>query len=80
MSLKIKESNDTNTAYEVSKTVFVGDAGTDMKAAEATGLLFIGRNTPENAEIFKDVKYRVDDLREISGILESETSSYGAMD
>lgn len=55
--------------YVASESVFVGDAGTDMKAAAATGLLFIGRNTPENAEVFKDVKYRVDDLREISGII-----------
>lgn len=55
--------------YEASEVVFVGDASTDMKTAATTGLLFIGRNTPENIEVFRDVKYRVDDLREISGII-----------
>lgn len=55
--------------YDISEAVFVGDAGTDMKAAEVTGLTFIGRNTPENRDAFSGIYYRVDDLMEMEGIL-----------
>lgn len=56
--------------YGRDEVLFVGDAGTDMKAAQDTGLVFIGRNTAENAEAFKDVRYRIDDLRQISGVID----------
>ena len=59
----------SENGYGIAEAVFVGDAGTDMQAAEATGLTFIGRNTPENKEVFNGVRFRVDDLREIEGIL-----------
>ena len=49
---------------------FVGDALTDKMAALHTGLNFIGRNTEENAEDFKDVIYRVDNLLQMEKILE----------
>ncbi len=59
----------TENGYDTLEAVFVGDAGTDMRAAVETGLMFIGRNTPENSDVFIDVKYRVDDLREIADII-----------
>ena len=55
--------------YSKEEAVFVGDAGTDKKAAAETGLIFIGRNTSENTEVFGDVKYRIDDLRQIEDIV-----------
>ncbi|MCR5592005.1 MAG: HAD hydrolase-like protein [Lachnospiraceae bacterium] len=55
--------------YDRSEAVFVGDAGTDLKAAAATGLEFIGRNTEENSEVFSEVKYRIDDLMQIESIV-----------
>ena len=59
----------SESGYTKDEAVFVGDAGTDMKAAAETGLVFIGRNTSENTEVFKDVKYRIDDLRQIEDIV-----------
>lgn len=59
----------SENGYDIAEAVFVGDAGTDMQAAEATGLTFIGRNTPENKEVFNEIRFKVDDLREIEGIL-----------
>lgn len=55
--------------YGKSEMIFVGDAVTDKKAAEYTGLKFIGRKTPENADDFNDVRYKVDNLLEIENIL-----------
>jgi HAD superfamily hydrolase (TIGR01549 family) len=52
-----------------SEAIFVGDAGTDMKAAEETGLVFVGRNTSENKDIFRNVRYKVDSLLQIEDII-----------
>jgi HAD superfamily hydrolase (TIGR01549 family) len=52
-----------------SEAIFVGDAGTDMKAAEETGLVFIGRNTSENTDVFENVTYKIDNLMQIEGII-----------
>lgn len=49
---------------------FVGDALTDKKAAQCTGLKFIGRNTDDNRKAFGDVLYKVDNLLQIEKILE----------
>lgn len=50
--------------------IFVGDASTDLRAAEHTGLPFIGRKTDENFEVFKDIPYKVDNLLQVEEILE----------
>lgn len=55
--------------YRKDETVFVGDAGTDMQAAADTGLTFIGRSTAENMGTFRNIKYRIDDLRQINRII-----------
>lgn len=57
--------------YSNKELIFVGDAGTDLKAAESRELYFVGRNTPENADTFRDVRFRVDDLRQIEPIMQS---------
>ncbi len=56
--------------YQKEQMVFVGDASTDRNAARNTGLRFIGRNTKDNTESFKDVKYKVDNLLQIEKIIE----------
>ncbi len=56
--------------YSGKEMVFVGDASTDLYAAERTGLQFIGRKTEENFEVFKDVSYKVDNLLQMEEILE----------
>ena len=48
---------------------FVGDASTDKIAAANTGLMFIGRNTEDNVEVFQDVQHTVDNLLQIEHIL-----------
>lgn len=55
--------------FSPGEVVFVGDAGTDLNSARKTGLHFIGRNTPDNQEIFKDEKYTVDNILEIDKII-----------
>lgn len=55
--------------YAKEEMVFVGDASTDKNAAAHTGLIFIGRNTPENIDVFRDVIYRVDNLLQIEKII-----------
>ncbi len=56
--------------YDRSEVFFVGDAGTDLNAANACRLKFIGRMTDENTEVFKDIRYKITDLRQIEKILE----------
>lgn len=66
---EIVETIMSEGGYIKSEVVLVGDAGTDMNAAAATGVQFIGRNTPENLDVFRGVRYKVDDLMELVGIL-----------
>lgn len=42
--------------------VFVGDAESDERAANETGLSFIPRLTDENRDVFGDYEYRIDDF------------------
>ena len=55
--------------FSPEEVVFVGDAGTDLNSARRTGLYFIGRNTPDNQEIFKNEEYTVDNILEIDKII-----------
>ncbi len=57
-------------SYRKDEMVFVGDASTDKNAARHTGLCFIGRNTEDNREDFRDVIYKVDNLLQIEDIIE----------
>lgn len=57
--------------YSAKEIVFVGDAGTDLKAAESRDLYFIGRNTPENTNDFRNIQFKVDDLRQMEQIIRS---------
>ena len=41
-----------------------------MNAAKDCGLKFVGRNTPDNIEVFKDTEYKIDDIREILRIIQ----------
>ncbi len=56
--------------YSRNEVFFVGDAGTDLCAAEATKLRFIGRTTKENEEVFAEIKHKISDLRQIEDIIE----------
>ncbi len=56
--------------YKKDEVFFVGDASTDLYAANATGLIFIGRLTDDNTSLFKDLQYKVTDLRQIGKIIE----------
>ena len=56
--------------YLPNEVIFVGDAATDMNAANAKEVCFVGRNTPENQEVFQNVAYKVDDLRQIVSIIQ----------
>lgn len=55
--------------YSKDEVYFVGDANTDLNAANETGLHFIGRLTDENKEDFKEVENIVTDLRQIEEII-----------
>lgn len=54
--------------YDKKEVLFVGDADTDMFAARACGLYFVGRNTPENLQAFQEVQDKIDDLRQLERI------------
>ena len=55
--------------YMAEEAIFVGDAGTDLKAANEMGLLFIGRSTEDNKETFKDISYKVTNILDVEDIL-----------
>ncbi len=55
--------------YSKEEVLFVGDANTDLNAANSMGVGFVGRSTEENTDAFKDVKYRITDLRQIESII-----------
>lgn len=59
----------SDNGYARAEAIFVGDASTDMNAAESTRLLFVGRNTLENKDAFQNIKYKVDNLMEIESII-----------
>ena len=54
--------------YRKEDVLFVGDADTDLFAARAIGIHFVGRSTPENVEAFREVKDKIDDLRQLEKI------------
>ncbi len=54
--------------YEKEEVLFVGDADTDLFAAKASGIPFVGRSTSENVEAFREVKDKIDDLRQLETI------------
>lgn len=54
--------------YDKKEVLFVGDADTDMFAARACGIHFVGRNTLENLKAFQEVQDRIDDLRQLERI------------
>ena len=56
--------------YQKDEMCFVGDAVTDQKAAQHTDLRFIGRNTDDNKEAFRDLVCKVDNLLQIEEMLE----------
>ncbi len=57
--------------YSKNEVLFVGDANTDLSAANEAGLEFVGRSTEENRECFKDIKNKITDLRQIEQIIEA---------
>lgn len=56
--------------YSPEEVIFVGDAGTDLRAADQNNIHFVGRNTPENLETFRDITNKVDDLRQLVTIIQ----------
>ena len=54
--------------YGKEEVLFVGDADTDLFAAKACGIHFVGRNTPENLKAFQGVQDKIDDLRQLEKI------------
>lgn len=56
--------------YSPQEVIFVGDAETDLKAANQNDIHFIGRNTLENRQAFRKVANKVDDLRQIEAIIQ----------
>lgn len=65
---KIVEHIMQAQGYEKEEVLFVGDADTDLFAARASGIPFVGRSTPENIEAFREVKDIIDDLRQLETI------------
>ncbi len=57
------------TGYNPDEMIFIGDAQTDLTAANETGLTFIGRETNENRGAFRDVRYKVDNLLQVESML-----------
>lgn len=57
--------------YSRDEVFFVGDANTDLNAATETHIGFIGRLTEENKEVFRDIQYKITDLRQIKQIVEA---------
>ena len=55
--------------YRNDEIVFVGDASTDLNAAMAKCVYFVGRNTPDNVDVFRNVDFKVDNLKEIERII-----------
>ncbi len=58
-----------NYNYSNKEVIFVGDAGTDLNAARETDLIFVGRMTHENEEVFNGIEYGIDNLLEIEEII-----------
>lgn len=56
-------------ALPVREVVFVGDAHSDMRAAEANGIHFVARIAPYNREQLRNCLYRSEDLTELPEIL-----------
>jgi len=56
-------------ALNPREAVFVGDATSDMSASAQTGVNFIARLNSENSDLFKDQRWKIDDLTFLSSIL-----------
>ncbi len=54
--------------YRKEDVLFVGVADTDIFAARALRIHFVGRSTSENVEAFREVKDKIDDLRQLETI------------
>ena len=54
--------------YGKKEVLFVGDADTDLLAAKHCGIHFVGRSTPGNVGAFREVKDKIDDLRQLDKI------------
>lgn len=63
--------------YLNKETIFVGDAGTDLNAANETSLVFVGRSTTENENTFRDIAYKVSSIMEIEDIIDNINNTQG---
>lgn len=54
-----------------NEVVFVGDAESDRSASESAGVAFIARVKSGDCQRLEDCKWKICDLRELDGILES---------
>jgi len=59
-----------------SEAVFVGDAESDRRAAEQTGITFIARLTEENSKQLKECAWKVYDLTELSDVIRKIEENY----
>lgn len=57
-----------DNGYTKEEVIFVGDAGTDLEAAKKNDIIFVGRRTSENTNVFKDIQYKIDNLLELEEI------------
>ena len=64
----VKDIIVTNT-YDKNSVVFIGDAATDIEAANVNNLMFIGRNTTY-PEILRE-KYIIDDFYDLAKLLDN---------
>jgi phosphoglycolate phosphatase-like HAD superfamily hydrolase len=59
-----------STGLSPAEAVYIGDAMSDLEAAERNNVLFIGRNTSDKPGLFKGCSCRtIDDLRELEKAL-----------
>jgi phosphoglycolate phosphatase-like HAD superfamily hydrolase len=68
----------SNFCYTIDEVLFVGDAMTDRRAAEAAGVAFLGRLTEESRVTFSDCHWTVEDFRQLADVItEIENSRKG---
>jgi phosphoglycolate phosphatase-like HAD superfamily hydrolase len=57
------------------KVVFVGDAESDLRASEETGVYFIARVLPDNSQSIKGCKWKIHDLTKLDAVINEIATS-----
>lgn len=59
---------------EKDEIVFVGDAETDLQAATEAGVWFVARLNGDNSNLFRNCRWKIQDLSELKFIMDKLTS------